>query len=179
MPPSLTKSKSLIDLTAYLRIIKIYKEVTFLKLHPSFNVPFIIFLSISFIFFPSQIQFDGLECHVPNLSYYIAFATIFFILALICLIQLIMCIVAEWQKMKAPSFLRACRITTQKVLYFIVFLASLIRGAYFTSPVSKTRSSKNCNVCLNFETITVLCSNRQHSKKGGQGVYYLLTIHLF
>ncbi|XP_078044438.1 uncharacterized protein LOC144473926 [Augochlora pura] len=81
-----------------------------------------------------EIQFDGLECHVPNLSYYVAFATIFFMLAFICLIQLIMCIVAEWQKMKAPSFLRACRVTTQKVLYFIVFLASLIRGAYFTSP---------------------------------------------
>ncbi|XP_031847247.1 uncharacterized protein LOC116433376 [Nomia melanderi] len=81
-----------------------------------------------------EIQFDGLECHVPNLSYYIAFATIFFMLAFICLIQLIMCIVAEWQKMKAPSFVRACRVTTQKVLYFIVFLASLIRGAYFTSP---------------------------------------------
>ncbi|OAD53704.1 E3 ubiquitin-protein ligase MARCH5 [Eufriesea mexicana] len=83
-----------------------------------------------------EIQFDGLECHVPNLSYYIAFATIFFTLAFVCLIQLIMCIIAEWQKMKAPSFLRACRITTQKVLYFIVFLASLIRGAYFTSPTA-------------------------------------------
>lgn len=57
-------------------------------------------------------------------------------LAFVCLIQLIMCIIAEWQKMKAPSFLRACRVTTQKVLYFIVFLASLIRGAYFTSPVN-------------------------------------------
>ncbi|XP_012174481.1 uncharacterized protein LOC126915284 isoform X1 [Bombus affinis] len=83
-----------------------------------------------------EIQFDGLECHVPNLSYYIAFATIFFMLAFVCLIQLIMCIIAEWQKMKAPSFLRACRVTTQKVLYFIVFLASLIRGAYFTSPTA-------------------------------------------
>lgn len=59
-------------------------------------------------------------------------------LAFVCLIQLIMCIIAEWQKMKAPSFLRACRVTTQKVLYFIVFLASLIRGAYFTSPVNIT-----------------------------------------
>ncbi|CAL7944380.1 unnamed protein product [Xylocopa violacea] len=83
-----------------------------------------------------EIQFDGLECHVPNSSYYIAFATIFFMLAFICLIQLVMCIIAEWQKMKAPSFLRACRVTTQKVLYFIVFLASLIRGAYFTSPTA-------------------------------------------
>ncbi|XP_012266455.1 uncharacterized protein LOC105692075 isoform X3 [Athalia rosae] len=81
-----------------------------------------------------EIQFDGSECHVPNLSYYIAFATIFFVLAFVCLVQLVMCIVAEWQRMKAPSFLRACRVTTQKVLYFVVFLASMIRGAYFTSP---------------------------------------------
>jgi len=92
----------------------------------------IIFLIISF-----QIQFDGPECHIPNLSYYIAFASIFFVLAFVCLIQLVMCIIAEWQRMKAPSFLRACRVTTQKVLYFVVFLASIIRGAYFTSPVCK------------------------------------------
>ncbi|XP_014469476.1 PREDICTED: uncharacterized protein LOC106741715 [Dinoponera quadriceps] len=83
-----------------------------------------------------EIQFDGPECHIPNLSYYIAFATMFFILAFVCLIQLVMCIVAEWQRMKAPSFLRACRVTTQKVLYFVVFLASIIRGAYFTSPTA-------------------------------------------
>ncbi|XP_033224892.1 uncharacterized protein LOC117177910 [Belonocnema kinseyi] len=83
-----------------------------------------------------EIQFDGSECHVPNFSYYIAFASMFFILAFVCLIQLVMCIVAEWQRMKAPSFLRACRVTTQKVLYFVVFLASIIRGAYFTSPTA-------------------------------------------
>jgi hypothetical protein len=82
-----------------------------------------------------QIQFDGPECHVPNLSYYVAFATVFFLLALICLIQLVMCIVAEWQRMKAPSLLQACHVTTQKLLYFVVFLAAIIRGAYFTSPV--------------------------------------------
>ncbi|XP_043278637.1 uncharacterized protein [Venturia canescens] len=83
-----------------------------------------------------EIQFDGTECHVPNFSYYVAFATIFFILAFVCLTQLVMCIVAEWQRMKAPSFLRACRVTTQKVLYFVVFLAASIRGAYFTSPTA-------------------------------------------
>lgn len=83
-----------------------------------------------------EIQFDGPECHVPNLSYYVAFATVFFLLALICLIQLVMCIVAEWQRMKAPSLLRACRVTTQKLLYFVVFLAAVIRGAYFTSPAA-------------------------------------------
>ncbi|XP_057329934.1 uncharacterized protein LOC130670534 [Microplitis mediator] len=83
-----------------------------------------------------EIQFDGSDCHVPNSSYYIAFATIFFILAFVCLTQLVMCIIAEWQRMKAPSFLRACRVTTQKVLYFIVFLATAVRGAYFTCPAA-------------------------------------------
>ncbi|XP_049940470.1 uncharacterized protein LOC126416704 isoform X1 [Schistocerca serialis cubense] len=83
-----------------------------------------------------EIQFDGKDCHVPNLSYFVAFATVFFLLAFVCLVQLVMCIVAEWQRMKAPSFLRACRITTQKLLYFVVFLAAVIRGAYFTSPTA-------------------------------------------
>lgn len=85
---------------------------------------------------PLQIQFDGDECHALNFSYFAAFASAFFFLALVCLVQLVTCIVAEWQRMKAPSLLRACRITTQKVLYFVVFLAAMIRGAYFTAPVS-------------------------------------------
>ena len=38
---------------------------------------------------------------------------------------------------KHPSILRACRITTQKFLYFAVFLAALLRGTYFAAPVSK------------------------------------------
>nr|CAD7407806.1 unnamed protein product [Timema cristinae] len=83
-----------------------------------------------------EIQFDGDECHTPNLSYYVAFASVFFVLALVCLIQLVMCVVAEYQRMKAPSVLRACHITTQKLLYFLVFLAASIRGAYFTSPAA-------------------------------------------
>ncbi|XP_063238059.1 uncharacterized protein LOC134539731 isoform X2 [Bacillus rossius redtenbacheri] len=83
-----------------------------------------------------EIQFDGDECHSPNISYYVAFATVFFLLALVCLVQLVMCVVSEYQRMKAPSFLRACRVTTQKLLYFLVFLAAAIRGAYFTSPAA-------------------------------------------
>lgn len=89
-----------------------------------------------FILFHFQIQFDGKECHSPNYSYYIGFSTVFFLLAFVCFVQLVMCIISEWQRMKAPSLLRACRVTTQKLLYFLTFLASIIRGAYFTSPVS-------------------------------------------
>ncbi|KAL1115273.1 hypothetical protein AAG570_007304 [Ranatra chinensis] len=83
-----------------------------------------------------EIQFIGEECRTTNTSYFAAFATIFFLVALVCLVQLVVCIAAEWQRLKAPTFLRACRITTQKVLYFVVFLASVIRGAYFTSPTA-------------------------------------------
>lgn len=104
----------------------------------SFNKMNFLFFGISLINFVSfyQIQYDGEECHTPNVPYYVAFATIFFLLALVCMIQLIMCVVAEYHKMKTPSVLRACRVTTQKLLYFLVFLAAVIRGAYFTSPVS-------------------------------------------
>lgn len=81
-----------------------------------------------------EIQFVGDECRSTNTSYFAVFATIFYLVALICFVQLVMSIIAEWQRMKSPSILKACRITTQKLLYFVVFLASAIRGAYFTSP---------------------------------------------
>lgn len=92
-----------------------------------------------------QIRFEGEVCRTPNFSYHAAFASVFFLLALVCLIQLVMCIAAEFQKMKTPSLWRACRVTTQKLLYLLVFLATTIRGAYFTSPV----------VCLKTSYLTV------------------------
>merc|ERR1719211_143579 len=82
-----------------------------------------------------QIQFEGEECKRINFSYHVAFSSIFFLLALTSLIQLVMCIHAEFLRMKKnPSVLRACRVTTQKFLYFLVFLASILRGAYFAAP---------------------------------------------
>ena len=86
-----------------------------------------------------QIQFEGSECSTINLSYHVAFSSIFFALALTSLIQLVMCVHAEYLRMrKHPSVLRACRVTTQKLLYFLVFLACLLRGAYFAAPVSQS-----------------------------------------
>lgn len=60
---------------------------------------------------------------------------IFLLVAFICAVQLTICVVSEYRRLKAPTFLRACKVTTQKMLYFVAFLASLIRGAYFVSPV--------------------------------------------
>lgn len=83
-----------------------------------------------------QIQFEGEECTRINFSYHVAFSSIFFLLALTSLIQLVMCIHAEYLRMKKnASIIKACRITTQKFLYFLVFLASVLRGAYFAAPV--------------------------------------------
>ena len=82
-----------------------------------------------------QIQYDGTECKHINFSYHVAFSSIFFLLALTSLIQLVMCIHAEYLRMKKnASILKACRVTTQKLLYFLVFLASVLRGAYFAAP---------------------------------------------
>jgi hypothetical protein len=82
-----------------------------------------------------QIKYEGSECHTINFSYHIAFSSIFFVLALTSLIQLVMCIHAEYLRMKKnPSIVRACRVTTQKLLYFLVFLACVLRGAYFAAP---------------------------------------------
>merc|ERR1719471_2703047 len=82
-----------------------------------------------------MVQYEGNECQQINFYYHVAFASIFYLLALTSLIQLAMCIHAEYLRMKKnPSVLRACRITTQKFLYFLVFLASILRGTYFAAP---------------------------------------------
>lgn len=83
-----------------------------------------------------EIRYSGDECRAFNLPYHAGISSVFYCVALFSLIQLMICIVAEYQRLKRPSIVRACRITAQKLLYFIVFLAALLRGAYFTTPVS-------------------------------------------
>lgn len=83
-----------------------------------------------------EIRYAGDECSAFNLPYYAGISSVFYFVALVSLVQLFICIVAEYQRLKQPSLLRACRVTTQKMLYFMVFVAASIRGAYFTTPVS-------------------------------------------
>lgn len=75
--------------------------------------------------------FNQLWCY-----FLIGLSSVFYFVAIVSLIQLLICIAAEYQRLKQPTFLRACRITTQKLLYFFVFFAAVLRGAYFTTPVS-------------------------------------------
>lgn len=71
------------------------------------------------------------QCNFPT-----GVSAIFYVVAFISFVQLLICCFAEYKRLKNPSFLKACRITTQKFLYFVVFLASLLRAAYFTQPES-------------------------------------------
>lgn len=82
-----------------------------------------------------EIQFAGDHCDGPNLPYHACIGGLFLFVALVCAVQLIMCITFEYRRLKTPTFLKACRITTQKLLYFVTFLASAIRGGYFLFPV--------------------------------------------
>lgn len=79
-----------------------------------------------------EIRYSGDECSLLNLPYHASVSSIFYVVALFSLIQLILCIIAEFNRLKQPSLIKACRITTQKLLYFVVCIAASLRGAYFT-----------------------------------------------
>merc|ERR1712223_532700 len=81
-----------------------------------------------------MIQYEGSLCDDSNFAYHVAFSSIFSLMALTSLIQLGMCIHSEYLRQKSPSCWKACRVTTQKVLYFLTFVASSLRAIYFASP---------------------------------------------
>lgn len=81
-----------------------------------------------------EVQFSGGNCTDPNLSYYIAFSAIFYIICAVSIIQLLVCIKSEFRRMKTSSLVKACRVTTQKALYVLICIATAIRGFYFSSP---------------------------------------------
>ncbi|XP_071491457.1 uncharacterized protein [Diadema antillarum] len=78
------------------------------------------------------VQYQGGECEELNNTYFMAFGSIFFLLGIVALIQLILTMVTEQQRSKTNSIRAACSITTQKTLYIMVILATFSRGLYFT-----------------------------------------------
>lgn len=104
-----------------------------------------------------EIRYSGDECDNYNISYhasnlqsnhellehfnliciYIKFiagvSSVFYFVAALSLIQLLICCKAEYHKKKI--LVQAIRLNIQKLLYFVVFIAALLRGAYFTTPV--------------------------------------------
>jgi hypothetical protein len=58
--------------------------------------------------------------------------------------QLLVYTWAEFKRMKAPSFRVLFRPTIQKSLYFIIFLASALRAAYFSAQDVASSAWEHC-----------------------------------
>ncbi|GIY20059.1 RING-CH-type domain-containing protein [Caerostris extrusa] len=80
-----------------------------------------------------KFKYSGGTCRDPNLNYYIAFSTIFYFICAVSFIQLLLCIKAEFSRMKPHSILKAFNITTQKTLYILICLATALRRLVFSS----------------------------------------------
>jgi von Hippel-Lindau disease tumor supressor len=85
-----------------------------------------------------EVEYSGGACNDPNLRYYIAFSTVFYMICAVSFVQLILCINSEFSRQKPRSLIRALKITTQKALYFFICIATAIRGFYFSSPNNGT-----------------------------------------
>ncbi|XP_022242943.1 uncharacterized protein LOC106460489 isoform X2 [Limulus polyphemus] len=85
-----------------------------------------------------EVQYSGGSCTDPNLGYFITFSSVFYIISVVSFIQLLLCVKSEYRRIKSPSVLKACRITTQKALYVLICIATSIRGSYFSSPENAT-----------------------------------------
>ncbi|XP_039269386.2 uncharacterized protein LOC120344310 [Styela clava] len=79
-----------------------------------------------------SVQFAGDQCSQTNVGFVAAFSSLYSLLVLVSFIQLILCIQAEYKKLKHPSLWSACRITTQKLLYLLALSAALTRVLYFS-----------------------------------------------
>nr|XP_023022572.1 uncharacterized protein LOC111510851 [Leptinotarsa decemlineata] len=83
-----------------------------------------------------DIRFTGDLCDGPNFPYHVGIGGVFFFISFTCAVQLIICITSEYVRLKAPSLVRACKVTNQKLIYLVICIASMIRGAYFIFPES-------------------------------------------
>ncbi|KFM68846.1 hypothetical protein X975_25326, partial [Stegodyphus mimosarum] len=81
-----------------------------------------------------EVQYSGGTCRDPNLNYYIAFSSVFYIICGVSFIQLVLCVKSEFTRMKPRSVFRAFNVTTQKILYILICMATALRGYYFSSP---------------------------------------------
>ncbi|KAI1305237.1 hypothetical protein HDE_01489 [Halotydeus destructor] len=79
-----------------------------------------------------QVEYSGLSCDSLNLRYYIAFSTVFYAICAVSIVQLVLCINSEYVRQKPRSVARAFRITNQKALYFLICIATALRGFYFS-----------------------------------------------
>ncbi|XP_078489126.1 uncharacterized protein LOC100176980 [Ciona intestinalis] len=79
-----------------------------------------------------QVQFAGENCTQVNVGYMAAFGSIFSVLALVSIAQLVLCIYTEYKRLKNPTFRSVFRVTTQKLLHGLVIAACMTRVLFFS-----------------------------------------------
>ncbi|XP_031551862.1 uncharacterized protein LOC116289124 [Actinia tenebrosa] len=77
-----------------------------------------------------EVRYSGGNCTDSNLGYNIGFGLTFYLLCVVCFLQLVLCIWSEFGKLKRPSLAKACRPTVQKMLYICMIIACGSRGVY-------------------------------------------------
>jgi len=65
------------------------------------------------------VTWAGRNCTDQNHLYFHSFSLVFYALMTVSMVQLVLCIRAEYQRQKKKSMFKACRITVQKFLYGI------------------------------------------------------------
>ena len=84
-----------------------------------------------------QIKFSGAECGGLNLSYHVSLASVYLVVALVSLGQLLISIATSCRQVGKGNRVREVfSPTTPKAIYAIVFLAASLRAAYFAASVS-------------------------------------------
>ncbi|OXA45673.1 E3 ubiquitin-protein ligase LAP [Folsomia candida] len=79
-----------------------------------------------------EIKFAGEECDGINVNYHVSLASVYLIVALVSLIQLLIAMIMACRQVdKGSRFREAISPTTPKAIYAIVFLAASLRAAYF------------------------------------------------
>jgi len=78
------------------------------------------------------VTWAGRNCTDQNHLYFHSFSLVFYALMTVSMVQLVLCIRAEYQRQKKKSMFKACRITVQKFLYGITSVACLWRGLLFS-----------------------------------------------
>lgn len=78
------------------------------------------------------VQYSGWSCSDRNLSYFLSFGVIFYMVCLMAIVQLILCIRSDFFKLKRPNIYRACKLNIQKIIYISIIFATGSRAVYFS-----------------------------------------------
>eukprot|EP00794_Sanderia_malayensis_P016181 gene16181-17807_t len=78
-----------------------------------------------------EVHFTGGSCRDSNRSFFLPFGVVFYLICITSIIQLILCIRADFIRLKKGNIGRAFRLTIQKLLYLFIIIATGSRALYF------------------------------------------------